>query len=399
MKRYGSTKEGILMRQNRTRVWAALATLCLCLALTGGALAESFGVIFNTDTLNLRSQGSSNSQWLGSYSRGTWLTITGSQNNFYQVLAPDGSAGYMSKNYIDVSGDVYQTRRIALVTNQNGGAFLNFRQQPAFNARVLGIFYTGVPLTVVREESGGWLMVQLNGQTGYVRREYVSVTDTVGSDVVATIKTPNNSMMNLRRGPGMNYGVVSQFPGERYVMVLAQGKGWWRVAIDGFVGFMDSQFLTLGLNTAKDIAARNGGGAGGGGYAVVNNPRSTQALNLRQYPSTGATVIGKLYNGTNLWIDEQGTEWSAVTVKDTGLSGYVMTKFLKLHNLPSAPTRMVSHPNGAYVNLRSTPDLTYGQVVSRVPSGGQVTVISPGAEWCMVRYGQHTGYMLTYFLQ
>lgn len=378
---------------------AALAAFCLCLLLAGGALADSFGVIFNTDTLNLRTQGSSNSGWLGAYSRGTWLSILGSQNNFYQVRTPDGAAGYMSKNYIDVSGDAYQPRRIAVVTNQNGGAFLNFRQQPNYAARVLGIFYTGVPLGVLREESDGWLCVQINNQTGYVRREYVTVTDTVGSATVATIKTPNNTQINLRRGPGMGYGVVRQFAGDRYVMVLAQGNGWWRVAIDGYAGFMDSQFLTMGLNSAKDVAARNGGGAGGGGYAVVNNARSTQTLNLREYPSTGAKVLGKLVNGVTLWVDEQGTEWSAVTVQETGLTGYVMTRYLRLYNLPASPTRTVSHPNGAYVNLRSAPDLTYGQVAARVPDRARVTVLSPGAEWCRVQYGSYTGYMLTYFLQ
>lgn len=80
-------------------------------------------------------------------------------------------------------------------------------------------------------------------------------------------------------------------------MVLAQGNGWWHVSIDGYIGFMDSSFLTLGLHTAQDIAARNGGGAGGGSYAVVNNPKSSQALNLRQYASTASVVEAKLYNG------------------------------------------------------------------------------------------------------
>ncbi|MDD3335736.1 MAG: SH3 domain-containing protein [Eubacteriales bacterium] len=379
------------------RIAAALA-LCLCLMLTGTALAESYGVIYNTDTLNLRSQGSSDSQWLGTYNRGTWLQIVGSQNDFYQVYTPDGKTGYMSKNYIDTTGDSYQTRRIAMVTNQNGGAFLNFRLQPNYTSQVLGIFYYGVPLLVL-SESNGWYCVQMNGQTGYVRSEYVTVSDTVGSGTVATIKTPNNTSMNMRQGPGNNYGVVRQFSGDRYVMVLAQGTNWWRVAIDGYTGFMNSSFLTLGLNAAKDIAAQNGGGASGGSYGVVSNPRSTQALNLRVQPTTSAAVLEKLYNGAKLWVDEQGAEWSAVTVQQSGISGYVMTQYLKLYNLPTTPTRVVYHPNGTYVNLRSTPDLTYGTVKTRVPTGRSVTILTPGAEWCKVKYNGYSGYMLTYFLQ
>lgn len=386
------------MRNRLQKTVACLLTLGLCLLLSSAALAESFGVVYNTDSLNLRSQGSSGSQWLGEYGRGTWMEITGSQNNFYQVYTPDGKTGYMSKNYVDTTGDGYQTRQIAIVTNQNGGAFLNFRQQPDYNSKVLGIFYYGVPLMVL-SQNNGWYCVQINGQTGYVRGEYLNVTSTVGSGVVATIKTPNNTAINLRRGPGSGYGVVRQFSGDRYVMVLAQGNGWWRVAIDGYIGFMSSDFLVMGLNAAKDIAAQNGGGVSGDSYAVVSNPLSTQALNLRRFPSTGSTVEGKLYNGTQLWVDEQGTEWSAVTVKDNGLTGYVMTKFLKLYNLPSVPTRMAYHPNGSYINLRATPDLTYGAVKTRVPSGRSVTVLIPGSEWCKVKYNGYTGYILTYFLQ
>ena len=233
-----------------------------------------------------------------------------------------------------------------------------------------------------------------------MRSEYVTVSDQIASSTVATIKTPGNTPMNLRSGPGLQYDVIHQFSGDRYVMVLAQGNGWWHVSIDGYIGFMDSSFLTLGLHTAQDIAARNGGGAGGGSYAVVNNPKSSQALNLRQYASTASVVEAKLYNGTQLWVDEQGTEWSAVTVKNTGMSGYVMTRYLKLYNLPSRPTRRVVHPaGGSYVNLRTSPDMTYGQIAARVPTGNSVTILIPGQDWCKVTWNGYTGYMLTYFLQ
>ena len=375
----------------------ATLVLLLCVMMIGTAVAQSFGVVSRTETLNLRSQGSSSSQWLGSYSRGTWVEITGSQNNFYYVRTPDGKTGYMSKNYIDVSGES-GTARIALVTNQNGGSFLNFRAQPRYDAQVLGIFYYGVPLYVLNEQNG-WYCVEINGQTGYVRSEFVTIMDVPGSSTVATIKTPNNTAMNLRNGPGSGYGVVRQFPGDRYVMVLAKGNGWWRVSIDGYTGFMSKDFLVEGLHSEKDNAAQNGGGAVGTSYAVVANPKSTQALNLRAFASTGAGVLDKLYNGAKLWVDEQGTEWSAVTVQNTGVSGYVMTRYLKLYNLPSTPKRTVYHPSGTYVNLRSAPDMTHSNIQIRVPTGRSVTIVSPGPDWCKVQYNGYTGYMLTYFLQ
>ena len=67
--------------------WAALLAVLMCMSC---ALAAEYGVIYRTETLNLRSQGSSSSQWLGSYPKGTWVEINGSQNNFYRVALPDG---------------------------------------------------------------------------------------------------------------------------------------------------------------------------------------------------------------------------------------------------------------------------------------------------------------------
>ena len=82
-----------------------------------------------------------------------------------------------------------------------------------------------------------------------------------------------------------------------------------------------------------------------------------------------------------------------------GMTGYVMTAYIQLHNLPSTPWRTVSHPSGSYVNLRSSANMSINNVLSRMPSGASVQVLIPGSEWTKVSYGGTTGYMLTYFLK
>ena len=76
-----------------------------------------------------------------------------------------------------------------------------------------------------------------------------------------------------------------------------------------------------------------------------------------------------------------------------------MTKYVSLHNLPSTPTRPVSHPAGSYVNLRSSPNMYANNVQLRVNHGSTVTIVSPGPDWCKVQYNGYTGYMMTYFLK
>ena len=131
---------------------------------------------------------------------------------------------------------------------------------------------------------------------------------------------------------------------------------------------------------------------------MVSNPKSTQALNLRQFDSTASRVLDKLYNGRKLWTNDFGKEWCAVTDQVTGLSGFVMTKYITLYNV-GVSTKLVSHPTGDYVNLRSSREMGQNNVILRVPHGEWVMVLSPGSDWTKVEYNGCTGYMMSYFLQ
>ena len=96
--------------KNALRMLAAVLVLVFGISGLGAALAETYAVVYGTKSLNLRADGSVSSQWLGAYSRGTWLTVSGSKNNFYAVSTFDGKTGYMSKNFLqnDRSADIRQ---------------------------------------------------------------------------------------------------------------------------------------------------------------------------------------------------------------------------------------------------------------------------------------------------
>ena len=76
-----------------------------------------------------------------------------------------------------------------------------------------------------------------------------------------------------------------------------------------------------------------------------------------------------------------------------------MTKYVKLYNSASTPARKVSHPAGSFVNLRSSPSMGSNNVQVRVPHGSRVTIVSPGPDWCKVKYNGYTGYMMSYVLK
>ena len=381
-----------------------LLGLLLALLLSAAAQAENlrFGVVSGISTANLRKGAGQNTARIGTLAKGTWVRILGTSGKWYRVSGPDGREGYLSRSYVTVPAG--KSSDVAFVDNPKRDSFLNLRQQPSYNARVLGIYYNGVPAMLL-SRSGGWCHVMVNGVDGYFRDEYLRIIRRIPcAGAVATIVTPGNSALNLRAGPGYGYDTLTQLYGGNYVMVLQKGNGWWQVSAEGVVGFMSASYLRDGiLSPADALKAGNRGTSGSGSqtgssYALVNNPRSNQVLNLREAPDTEARILGRYISGTQLKVLSQGVEWCRVQVTRTGDVGYMMTDYLKLVNLPALPVKTVRNAGGNYVNLRGGSTLK-SAVVSQVPDGTQAAVLIPGETWSKVRCNGVTGWMMSVFLK
>ena len=365
-----------------------------------------YALVDGTNSLNLRSGPGTEYAWLGSLKRGQWVGITGETGNWYSVYLPDsGLYGYMSRNFLkradSVSGGNSTT---GVVTNPKATSFLNLRQYPSYDAPVLGIYYNGTVFRLL-SSSNGWYQVETDGKVGYFRQEYVTING-VGPSESAYVSTPNGGKVNLRNAPSYSgSSVVAQFANGSPVSVLLRGSsssasGFWKVSINGVVGYVDSAFLKLGTSTGgvSVPSTPNVSRPDTKGYAIVNNPKATQYLNLRSQPSTSAKVIAQYKNGIRFEVIAQGETWCKVYGSASGNIGYLMTKYVKLYNLPSAATKTVTNGN-SYVNLRSAPSKQTGAVYMRVNSGTVVTVLTPGDEWTQVRCGNTVGYMMTSFLK
>ena len=104
--------------------------------------------------------------------------------------------------------------------------------------------------------------------------------------------------------------------------VLSESNGWAKVKVNGKTGYVSAQYLK----------SNNGNNSGGGStekviatkYVSVN-PGSN--LNLRSAPSTNASIIGKLANGTKVDVLSESNGWAKVKVN--GKTGYVSAQYLK----------------------------------------------------------------------
>lgn len=374
-----------------------MVVLVLMVCGSPAAVADGllFGATYRSETVNLRSQPTVNSTRLGTYDKDTWVRIDGESGNWYMVTTPDQRQGYMSKNYVDVTQEYKGT--IGLVTNQNANAFLNLRQYPSYDAPVLGIYYNGAPC-IILSQNDGWANVMVDGVMGYFRTEFIRRSYQVYSSDAATVVTPGLTGLNLRTGPGKEYDSYGLVAGGSYVMILQRAGDWCKVVANNQVGYVDASFLVDDILTPQE-AARQGSKKQGTttSYAIVTNPKSTQVLNLREEPNTTSKSLATFRNGTRMTVLEQGVVWCRVMTVD-GLSGYMMSKYLTLINLPAAPAKTVQHPKGTYVNLRTLSSMN-GPILRRLQSGTVVTVLAPGSEWVQVNVQNTVGYIRAEFLE
>lgn len=366
----------------------------------GGAL--DYAIVEGTSTLNLRQGPGTEYAWLGSAQANDWIRILGESGNWYYVtIVESGLTGFMSKNFLTLSAASSSVGTGGVVNNPKATQFLNLRQFPSYSAPVLGIYYNGTHFSTL-SFSDGWYQVLLgDGKVGYFRQEFVTVGGGAAGAGTAFVRTANGGKLNLRNAPTyQNSSILAQIANGRQVTVLLKGNLFWKVSVDGLVGYMDCSFLT----------ERAGSGTGGTlppsitqkpetqGYAIVNNPKATQYLNLRSQPTTTSKVVAQYKNGVRFEVIEQGETWCKVYGSATGNIGYMMTKYLNLYGLPGTPTKTVQNGN-TYVNLRSAPSKETGNIYQRIYSGAQVTVLTPGDEWTQVRHGNTVGYMMTWFLK
>ena len=413
---------------------------CLCLALVlaaplplGAVYAESRGgytqtalpgtdrgiydyaLVSGTSRVNLRAGPGVNYEVINAVDENTWVGVTGEWGDWCSIYVPKTrQTGYMSANYLK-RGDQSPAPASAsgVVSNPKSTQFLNLRAYPSYDAQVLGISYNGAPFTLLSAGSDGWYQVLINNQMGYFRKEFVTISSgAVQSGDTYYVQSPNAGGVNLRNAPFVSGSeVIGAYPtGTMVSLVLSSPlKGsYWKVSVNGITGYMDSTYLVRSPQTAFPTGpsyapgynppSYNPPAYNTQGYAIVNNPKANQHLNLRSQPSTSSRVIAQYTNGIRFEVLEPGETWTKVYGKASGNVGYMMTKYLLLYGVSASPQKTVSNGN-SYVNLRSAPSKATGRVYVQVPSGVQVTILTPGDEWCQVRYGSVVGYMMTNFLR
>jgi len=330
------------MRKNAIRLMALLVLLA---ALPALALAADFAVV-KGGRLNLRQSANSSSKSLGLYNSGSWVQVLfRGQSGFAQVKTMDGKQGYMAESYLNFGASPSG----ATVRYASGG-YVNLRSGPSLDYDVLMRVTSGTTITIMNDSyEWNYVAVPVNGSTvyGYMHDSLIDR----GATSTATVTTRYGGKVNVRTGPSSSYKSAGSLATGTRVTVLLRGNGWCQISGGGLTGFMSTSYLS-GMGSGSSGSGSSGGGTS---YtsAYVNNPRSTQVLNLRESPSQTARSVGQYRNGTQVKVVSYGSTWCEVYVGTR--HGYMMTRYLSFNGSYVPPTYPTSTPVPVYPTVTPTP--------------------------------------------
>lgn len=130
---------------------------------------------------------------------------------------------------------------------------LNFRtEMKKANDNIISQLLPGTKVTVLSEKNG-WAKIKVNSKKGYVMKKFLTSqkpasTSTVKNQTTTKtttyyVKTVNNTGVNFRKGPSMDYSVINIIHDNAAVNVLSTSGRWWKVKIGSKTGYIYSDYL------------------------------------------------------------------------------------------------------------------------------------------------------------
>ncbi len=178
--------------------------------------------------------------------------------------------------------------------------------------------------------------------------------------------------LNLRKGPGTSYSVITVMKQGSTVEVLSVSGVWAEVNYNGTIGYASTSYM----KTAEAPSM----------VAIAN-------LNMRTGPSTSYKVILVIPKGNDVKVISINDGWAKIDYK--GNVGYASLSYLKAKSTEQPGNSTIMRTTES-LNMRTGPS-TSNPVIRVIPKGAQVTVISKSGGWANVTYNGSQGYSsLTY---
>ncbi|WP_236634558.1 C40 family peptidase [Exiguobacterium sp. SL-10] len=238
-------------------------------------------------------------------------------------------------------------------TTSQTTANLNLRASKSTNSSVLVTIPKGKSVTVLSVE-GSWSHVKYGTKTGFVANTYLMKTASTPTPAPSQPTAPvapskpvikeesisqsfvTTANLNVRKGPGIGYALVTNIPNGTTVKATKQSGTWVYVTYNGKSGYVSTGYLKQ-TTTAPSAPVTPNAGDGGAGNASFDYVVNTPSLNVRASASTSSAVIGNVTAGQTLRVVQTSNGWHQIYIGNT--TGFVAASYVK-----SVPKGSVTAP-------------------------------------------------------
>lgn len=176
---------------------------------------------------------------------GRLVSLMGFSDEWKHVMVSTGESEGNYTCFVPASTDglIPLSDNIAVyISNPNPADRLHLRTAPNANAKSLGKYYNGCVGTLLDfTENGEWLKVDLYGQTGYMKSEFVTVEGKVNRTYwgIPTVKTIRQNVPIYEEQPkGNSYEATLPLGAEMEVLGVSADERVLHVRYDGATWFM-----------------------------------------------------------------------------------------------------------------------------------------------------------------
>ncbi|KZZ86042.1 SH3 domain-containing protein [Bacillus sp. SJS] len=264
-----------------------------------------------------------------------------------------------------------------------------------------------------------------------------------------------NDTLNIRKGPGLSYGIEAIARKDEKYGVLEKNKEWVKLDLPGnrtgwaatwLVEIQSPSQVKTVYSNAEDVRIRKGPGTG---HAIVGTfPYGKQAvllkkegewtnisfngvtgwissryasssikdskektdvkgpsgyitatsLNVRSAPSSASSLLGSVTKGTKVAILKSEGSWLRISY--SGKTGWVSRDFVKSGSLESQiKTGKTGIVTAASLNVRNAPSPT-GGLSGKVVKNEQVSILEEKNSWTKIRFnGSQTGWVSSLYIK
>lgn len=289
-----------------------LCALMLMLFFSGLPVWAGEEGVVTGKVVNLRSGPGLNHAVVAKMETGQGLTVLERSGDWMKVSLYNGSQGWVHNDYVAI-------RNIESKVKVTGDK-VNLRKGPGTNYAKAGEVRAGVILPVLKK-SNDWYLVDAPG----VGQAWIAGWLTALQNEPAEGKSPSSPqhvkiktvVLNVRSGPGTNYGLVTKIGLNEIHPVLEQSNGWYKIQVGNTPGWVSGDYVEL-ITLVNEPPNQDTPGTATGDSVVVTG----SVVNVRQSNSMESGVIGQVYAGNRLTVTGSQGEWLKVVLPD-GKTGWI----------------------------------------------------------------------------